>query len=62
MDVGTPRADAFAIKDSRIIAVGSNGAIRALMGRRTQTYDAQRMTILPGFVDCHNHAGGTMLL
>ena len=62
MDVGTPRADAFAIKDSRIIAVGSNSAIRALMGRRTQTYDAQRMTILPGFVDCHDHAGGTMLL
>lgn len=62
MDAGTPRAEAFAIKDSRIIAVGSNSDIRALNTRRTQTYDAQGMTILPGFVDCHNHGGGTMLL
>ena len=62
MDAINPGAEAFAIKDGRIVAVGSNSMIRALVKRRTQTYDAQRMTILPGFVDCHNHAGGTMLL
>jgi predicted amidohydrolase YtcJ len=28
----------------------------------TQTYDAKQMTIVPGFIDCHNHAGGNILL
>jgi predicted amidohydrolase YtcJ len=62
MDATLPRAEAFAVKDSRIVAVGSNTNIRALITRRTQTFDAKGMTIVPGFVDCHNHAGGTTLL
>ena len=36
--------------------------IKALAGKRTQTFDAKQMTIVPGFTDCHNHAGGTTLL
>src|SRR4029077_5220330 len=28
----------------------------------TQTFDAQQMTIVPGFIDCHNHATGEVLL
>lgn len=62
VDSALPRAEAFAIKGGRFVAVGSNAEIRALVGRRTQTYDAKQMTIVPGFVDCHNHAGGTTLL
>ena len=34
----------------------------ALAGKRTQMFDAKQMTIVPGFTDCHNHAGGTTLL
>ena len=62
MDPAHPRAEAFAVKDSRIVAVGSSKDIRGLVTKRTQTLDAKGMTIVPGFVDCHNHAGGTTLL
>src|SRR5262245_26950585 len=56
------RAEAFAIQGSKFVAVGRSDEIKALIGRGTQTLDARQMTILPGFVDCHNHAGGTTLL
>jgi predicted amidohydrolase YtcJ len=62
MDTAAPRADAFAIAGGRFVAVGSTAEMRALAGKRTQTYDAKQMTIVPGFTDCHNHAGGTTLL
>jgi len=62
MDGATPRAEAFAIKDSRFVAVGRTSDIKPLAGRRTATIDARQMTIVPGFIDCHNHAGGTTLL
>jgi hypothetical protein len=62
MDAATPRAEGFATKDGRFVAVGSTAEIRALIGKRTTTFDAKRMTIVPGFTDCHNHAGGSTLL
>jgi predicted amidohydrolase YtcJ len=62
MDTATPRAEAFAVHGGRFIAVGTSAAMKALAGKRTQLYDAKGMTIVPGFVDCHNHAGGTTLL
>ena len=62
MDPAAPRAEAFATSGGRFIAVGSTAAIKGLAGKRTQTFDAKQMTIVPGFTDCHNHAGGTTLL
>jgi len=62
VDERQPRAQAFAIRDSRFLAVGSNDDIRPLIGRRTQAYDARGMTITPGFIDCHNHPVGDVLL
>jgi predicted amidohydrolase YtcJ len=62
MDPALPRAEAFAVAGGRIVAVGSTADVRALAGRMTQTYDAKQMTVVPGFIDCHNHARGTMLL
>jgi predicted amidohydrolase YtcJ len=62
VDARTPQAEAFAVKNSRFIAVGSSADIKSLIGNETQTYDARKMTIVPGFIDCHNHAGGTTLL
>src|SRR5438270_13783987 len=58
VDTAMPRAEAFAIKAGRFVAVGSTADIRNLVGRNTQTFDAQQMTIVPGFTDCHNHAPG----
>ena len=62
MDAALPRAEAFAVSGGRIIAVGLSADIRGLAGSRTQRFDAQQMTVVPGFADCHNHAGGTTLL
>jgi len=62
MDPTAPRAEAFATSGGRIIAVGRSADIRGLAGKRTQTLDAKQMTIVPGFIDCHNHAGGSTLL
>lgn len=62
VDAQMPRAEAFAVKASRFIAVGTNDDIRGLIGKDTRTFDARRMTVVPGFTDCHNHAGGDVLL
>jgi predicted amidohydrolase YtcJ len=62
MDARAPRAEAFAVKAGKFLAVGSSAEIKALAGKGTQTYDAKRMTIVPGFIDTHNHPRGDELL
>ena len=62
VDAAAPRAEAFAVKAGRFAAVGSTQDMKALAGRNTQLYDAQQMTVVPGFIDCHNHAPGNVLL
>jgi hypothetical protein len=57
-----PRAEAFAVKSGRFVAVGSTADMKALAGKSTQTFDAKGMTVVPGFTDCHNHAPGNTLL
>jgi hypothetical protein len=57
-----PQAEAFAVKAGRFVAVGSTKEIRALIGKGTQAIDAKQMTVVPGFIDCHNHATGNVLL
>ena len=58
IDAHLPRAEAFAVQEGRFVAVGSSAEIRTLARRGTQVFDAQQMTIVPGFIDCHNHALG----
>lgn len=62
IDSRMPTAEAFAVKHGRFVFVGSTAGARAFIGKRTQTYDAKQMTVVPGFIDCHNHAGGDILL
>jgi predicted amidohydrolase YtcJ len=62
VDSTTPRAEGFAVKANRFLAVGSTAEVKGLAGKNTQTFDAQGMTIVPGFTDCHNHAPGATLL
>ena len=57
-----PRAEAFAVRDGRFIAVGRSEDIKSLAGPRTTVLDAQQATIVPGFIDCHNHAIGEQLV
>jgi predicted amidohydrolase YtcJ len=62
VDDAMPRAEAFAVSGGRFVAVGSTAMVKGLAGKRTQTFDAKQMTVVPGFTDCHNHADGTTLL
>jgi hypothetical protein len=62
VDSRVPRAEAFAVKDGRFVAVGRSDEIKGLVGKKTQTYDAKQMTIVPGFIDTHNHGRGEGLL
>lgn len=62
VDQTAARADAFAVKAGRFVAVGRTADIQALAGARTERIDAQQMTVVPGFTDCHNHAPGNTLL
>lgn len=57
-----PKAEAFAVTAGRFVAVGRSEDIKALIGKRTETFDAKQMTVVPGFIDTHNHAPGNVLL
>src|SRR5437762_8169445 len=54
----TARAEAFAVKNGRFTAVGSTSDVRNLATARTPIVDAQRMTVVPGFIDAHCHPSG----
>ena len=62
VDDRAPKARAFAVKDSRFVAVGRVEDIKPLIGPRTQAFDAKGMTVVPGFIDTHNHVRGNILL
>jgi predicted amidohydrolase YtcJ len=62
VDDAQPKAEAFAVRGGRFVAVGSSADIKSLAGPRTQQIDAKGMTVVPGFIDCHNHPVGTVLV
>ncbi len=58
VDDALPKAEAFAVKDGRFVAVGSTSDIRNLASADTQVIDAGGMFVTPGFIDCHCHPSG----
>ncbi len=52
-----PRAQAVAVQDGRIIAVGAEADVLAFNGDATKLFDLRGRTLLPGFVDSHGHVG-----
>lgn len=48
--------EALAIRDGRIIALGTSADIRKLAGRETRVIDVQGRTVIPGLIDSHLHA------
>jgi predicted amidohydrolase YtcJ len=63
VDTSQPLAQAVAVIQDRIVAVGSNADINAWRGSRTQVIDAGGELLLPGFNDAHVHfvSGGEQL-
>ncbi len=60
---GAGRAEAVAVKDGEILAVGSNAAIDVFVSDETTVISLQGRTLTPGFIDAHTHfiAGGFQL-
>jgi predicted amidohydrolase YtcJ len=54
-DPSNPRAEAVAIKDNRIAAVGMEAVARGAVSRDATVIDAGGRTVLPGLIDAHNH-------
>jgi len=62
VDARTPKAEAFVVRDGRFAAIGASADMRSLAGKGARSFDARQMAVVPGFIDCHNHASGNMLL
>ena len=59
-----PDGQALAVRQGRVMAVGSDDDVHALAGPRTRRVDLAGRTVVPGFVDAHVHPvpGGLALL
>lgn len=58
-----PTAEAIAIKNGKIVALGTSKEVDKYRGDKTQVIDAAGKLVLPGFIDSHTHAfwGGQRL-
>ncbi|MBI2237412.1 MAG: amidohydrolase [Actinobacteria bacterium] len=55
-DPSRPRAEAVAVRDGRVTAVGSDAEVRGLVGGSTEVVDLRDKMLLPGFQDAHIHS------
>lgn len=53
-----PAAEAVAIKEGKILFVGSNAAVQKYMGSHTDLIDAQGKFLIPGLIEGHGHIHG----
>ena len=64
IDDANPRAEAVAVKDGKILAVGRKDEVLKTKGDATKLVDLEGKTLIPGFVDAHGHVmmGGIQAL
>jgi predicted amidohydrolase YtcJ len=64
MNDAAMRAEAIAVKDGKILAVGDEANVMKTRGRGTEVIDLAGRAIVPGFVDAHGHVfmGGIQAL
>jgi predicted amidohydrolase YtcJ len=55
MDEDNPRAEAVAVRDGKVLAVGDRKTIGGLKGEGTEVIDADGGSVLPGFIEAHMH-------
>jgi predicted amidohydrolase YtcJ len=62
VDDARPSAEAVAVRDGRIVAVGARADVeRRFAGPKTVRHDLKGRTLLPGFIDAHGHVTGVGL-
>ncbi|MEP6591175.1 MAG: amidohydrolase [Gemmatimonadota bacterium] len=54
-EVTSPKAEAVAIKDGKILFVGSDAGVAKFLGSATKVVDLRGRFVFPGFVDAHAH-------
>lgn len=59
MDTNNTIAEAVALRDNKIFAIGSTEEISKLIESDTVVHDLQGKTLLPGFIDAHGHFPGS---
>ena len=57
VDEKNPRAQSFAVREGRFVAVGTDASVAAMIGPNTTVLDLKGKTVVPGFVDAHSHPG-----
>ena len=55
VDDARPTAEAVAVADGRLVAVGSRADVADFIGADTQTVDLGDGCVMPGFVEAHGH-------
>jgi len=56
VDEKAPWVEAFAVRDGKFVAVGSNDEIETLVGENTTVTDLGGKFTMPGFIDTHFHS------
>jgi predicted amidohydrolase YtcJ len=55
VDHARPTAEALAVTDGRIIAVGTRSDVAGFVGANTETIDLGDGCVMPGFIEAHGH-------
>ncbi|HVO10654.1 MAG TPA: amidohydrolase [Vicinamibacteria bacterium] len=58
LDPARPSAEAVAVRGGRIVAVGTDSEVAALIGPQTRVVELRGRTVIPGFEDSHAHLLG----
>jgi predicted amidohydrolase YtcJ len=58
VDETNPKAEAVAVKDGLILAVGATAEIQEYIGENTEVIDLEGKTMTPGFIESHAHLMG----
>ncbi len=53
-----PEAEALAVKDGKIVFIGSNNDAKKYISDRTEVIDAKGQFVMPGFIEGHGHIHG----
>jgi len=55
LEQSAPEAQALAARNGKIVAIGSNKTVEALIGPSTRVIDLQGRLAIPGFIEGHGH-------